>query len=94
MQRIVILFNLGFHYLSKFAFKCSVIQQRHGSSSRLTCSLDFKLIGIQIVTIANGEHRKLIGVETMSSFEYEVRFVLLGYCKVSESKLRAIKKTF
>ena len=45
-----------------------------------------KPTGIQFTTksmlgTANGEHRKLIGVETMSLFGYEVRFVLLGSCK-------------
>ena len=42
--------------------------------------------GIQSVTksmlrTSNEEHRKLIGVETMSLFGYGVRFVLLGCCK-------------
>ena len=45
-----------------------------------------KSTGIQFVTkymlgTTNGEHRKLIDVETVSLFGYEVRFVLLGYCK-------------
>ena len=29
----------------------------------------------------NVKHQKLIGVETMSLFGYEIRFVLLGCCK-------------
>ena len=46
--RIVILFNSGFSCLSKFAFKCSVIQQLYGSSSRSTCFLDFKPKSIKL----------------------------------------------
>ena len=45
-----------------------------------------KPTGIQLaskcmVRRTNGEHRKLIGVETMSLFGYKVWFVLLGCCK-------------
>ena len=43
MLRIVFMFNSGFRCLSKFAFKCSIRQQRYGNSSSSTCSLDFKL---------------------------------------------------
>ena len=49
-----------------------------------------KPAGIQLTTIsvlgtANGEHRKLIGVKTMSLFEYEVQFVLFGVLPVFQS---------
>ena len=78
------MFNSDFHCLSKFAFKCSVIQQRHGSSSRSTRSLDFKLTGIQIATkpmpgTTNQEHRKLIGVKMTSLFGVLPVFQNLNY---------------
>ena len=79
--RIVILFSSGFRCLSKFALKRSVIQQRYGSSGRSTCSLEFKLRGVQIAIksmlgTTNGEHRKLIGVKTISLFGYGIQFLL------------------
>ena len=45
-----------------------------------------KPTGIQLETkfmlnTTNKEHRKLIGVKTMSLFGYKVQFVLLGCCK-------------
>ena len=42
----------------------------------------------------NGEHRKLIGVETMSLFGYEVRFVLLGYCKCFRIGITSYKEDY
>ena len=88
--RIVILFNSGFRCLSKFAFQCSVIQQRYGSSSRSTCFLHFKLKGIQIATqpmpgTINREHRKLIGVKMMSLFGYGIQFLLSGVLPVFQN---------
>ena len=85
--RIVILFNWGFRCLSRFAFECSAIQQRYGSSIRSACAPDFKLTGIQIAIklmpgTTNGEHRKLIDVKTMSLFVYEVQFLLSGVMSV------------
>ena len=49
-----------------------------------------KPTGIQFTTnsvlgTTNGEHRKLIGVKTMSLFEYEVQFVLFGVLPVFQS---------
>ena len=63
---------------SKFAFKCSVIQQQYGSNinSRSTCSLDFKLTMKPGTT--NQEHRKLIGVRAMSLFGHGIQFLLSG----------------
>ena len=83
MLRVVNMFNLGFCCLSRFPFKCSVIQQRYGSSSTSTCSLDLKLTGIRITTksmlsTTKGEHRKLIGIKTMSLFGYGIQFLLSG----------------
>ena len=82
---MLILFSSRFRCLSKFVFKCSVIQQRNRSSSRSTCSLDFKLTGIQTATKAmldttNREHRKLIGVKMMSLFG-GIQFLLSGVCQ-------------
>ena len=39
-------------------------------------------------TTTNGEHRKLIGVEIMSSFGYGIQILLSGVLPVSESSLR------
>ena len=88
--RIVIVFNSGFHCLSKFAFKYSVMQQRYGSSSRSTCSVDFELTGIQIATkpmlgTTNLEHRKLIRVKMMSLFGYGIQFLLFGVLSVLQN---------
>ena len=54
------------------------------------CSLDFKLTGIQIATkpmlgTTNREHRKLIGVEMMSLFGYEIQFLLSGVLPVFQN---------
>ena len=82
--------QLGLPLSIKFALKCSVIQQRYGSSSRSTCSLDFKLTGIQIATkpmpgTTNREHRKLIGVKKMSLFGYGIRSLLSGVLAVFQN---------
>ena len=90
MLRVVNLFNSGFRCLSKFAFKYSVIQQRYGRNSRSTCFLDFKLTGIQIATksmlgTTNGEHRKFVGVKTMSLFGYGIQFLLSGVLPIFQN---------
>ena len=81
------MFKSGVPCLFKFAFKCSVTQQRYGSSSRSTCCLDFKLTGIQIATksmlrTTNVEHWQLIGVKKMSLFGYGMQFLLSGVLPV------------
>ena len=67
----------------KSAFNCS-------SSSRSTCSLDFKLTGIQTATIyavgtTNGEHRKLIGVKSISLFGYGIQILPSGMLPVFQN---------
>ena len=42
----------------------------------------------------NGEHRKLIGVETMSLFGYKVWFVLLGRCKCFRIGIMSYKEDY
>ena len=86
----MILFSSGFRCLSEFAFKCNVIQQRYGSGSRSTCSLEFKLTGIQIAIksmpgTTNREHRKLVGVKMMSLFGYGIQFLLSGGLSVFQN---------
>ena len=73
-------------FYPSFAFKCSVIQQRYGDSSRSMCSLDFKLTGIQIATklmpgTPNGEHRN-----------YELQFLLSGMMPVSQNLIYNLQK--
>ena len=61
-------------------FKCSVIQQRYGSSSRSACSPDFKLTNN--ARYYQPRTWKLIGVKTMSLFGYGTPFVLSGVLPV------------
>ena len=66
---------------------CRGHQELRQSTGHINCESPLlKPTAIQLATksmlgTTNGEHRKLIGVETMSLFGYKVRFVLLGCCK-------------
>ena len=55
--------------------------------------------GIQVATksmqgTTNGEHRKLIGVRTMSLFGYEVQFVLLECCQRFRILITSYRKDY
>ena len=69
--RIVILFY------PSFALMCSVIRQRYGDRSRPTCSLDFKLTGIQIAT------KRMPGTTNEEHRNYAVQFLLSEMMPVS-----------
>ena len=66
---------------------CRGHQELRQSTGHINCESPLlKPTGTQLATksmlgTTNGEHRKLVGVETIYLFGYEVRFVLLWCCK-------------
>ena len=92
-RRVVILFH------PSFAFKCSVIHQRYGSISRLTCSLDLKLTWIQTATnlCCGYNHRRTPETyqrqDDVFAWVQNAVFTVWSAASFQESELQATEKT-
>ena len=92
-RRIVVMFY------PSFAFKCSVIQQRYGSISRSTCSLDFKLTWIQTATNLCCGYNQRRAPETyrrqddVFAWLRNAEFTVWSAASFSESELQTTEKT-
>ena len=88
-------------FYPSFSFKCSVIQQRYGSISRSTCSLDVKLTWIQTATNLccgyNNQRRTPETYRRQDNVFVWVRnaaFTVWSAAGVSESELRATENDY
>ena len=86
-------------FYPSFAFKCSVIQQRYGSVSRSTYSLDFKLTWIQTATNLCCGYNQRRTPETyrrqddVFAWVLNAVFTVWSAASFSESELQATEKS-
>ena len=65
-----------------WSHRVTTVDGSHNGESPLLKPTGIKFVTNLMLGTTNGEHRKLIGVKTMSLFRYEVQFVLSGVLPV------------